>query len=79
MPSNCVHGIYTSVAIYLHHPETFGESMEDTAECFEKGPFTVNRNYIGTILFLVSSGEARKKCIKKNKKYNFETSYHDSA
>lgn len=46
--------------------------MEDIAECFEKGPFTVNRNYIEENL--VSSGEMHK-ANQKNKIKIFETYY----
>lgn len=38
--------------------------MEGIAECFETGPFTVNRNYIEEIL--VRSGENAQKPTKKN-------------
>lgn len=37
--------------------------MEGIAECFEMGPFTVNRNYIEEIL--VRSGENAQKPTKK--------------
>lgn len=48
--------------------------MEDIVECFEKGPFAANRNYIEEIL--VSSGETHKAKQKNKNKKIFKTLYY---
>lgn len=48
--------------------------MEDIAECFEKGPFTVNRNYIEEIL--VGSKEKHKANQKTKKSLRHHITRH---